>query len=48
MVKRHGIDAVILGGTELSLLFANADDLPVELLDAAALHAAAIVQQMLH
>jgi aspartate racemase len=48
MVRRDGIDALILGGTELSLLFANADDLPVPLLDAAAIHAAAIVQQMLH
>jgi len=47
MEKRDRIEALILGGTELSLLFANPNDVPVPLLDAAGLHAAAIVTEML-
>ena len=48
MKERDAIDALILGGTELSLLFADASGFSVRLLDAAALHAAAIVTEMLN
>jgi aspartate racemase len=47
MAERDKIDGVILGGTELSLLFAKSSGVPVPLLDAAALHAEAIVKEML-
>jgi aspartate racemase len=47
LASRDGVDAVILGGTELSLLFAGAPETPVPFLDTAALHVDAILERML-
>jgi len=45
--ERHGVDAVILGGTELPLLLRDVGDVGVPLLDTGRIHVEAAVQRML-
>ncbi len=49
MIQRDGIDAVILGGTELGLILRPEDvsDLNIPFLDTAQIHAQAIVRELL-
>lgn len=47
MHSAHGIDGVILGGTEIPLLFREASDLAVPHLDTTAIHVAAALEAVL-
>ena len=47
MRERHGIDGVILGGTELPLILHNVEDLGIPFLDTGRIHVEAAVEQML-
>lgn len=47
MVEEEGIEALILGCTELPLLFQSVEHPPVECLDTAAIHVAALVDRIL-
>jgi len=47
MKNRHGIEALILGGTELPLLLRDAIDIGMTLLDTARLHVEAAVSELL-
>jgi aspartate racemase len=47
MATRAGIDGLILGGTELSLMLADDGSAGMPVLDSTMLHAAAIVERML-
>lgn len=47
MVVREGVEAVILGGTELPLILRSAPDLGVAFLDTAKIHCAAAVEELL-
>ena len=45
--RRHGIDGVILGGTELPLILRDVDDIGIPLLDTGRIHVDAAVAAML-
>ena len=45
--QRHGVDAIILGGTELPLLLRDVGDVGVPLLDTCRIHVEAAVERML-
>ena len=45
--RRHGIDGVILGGTELPLILRDVDDIGIPLLDTGRIHVEAAVERML-
>ena len=46
MKEEHGVDGVILGGTELPLLLRAPEVAGIPLLDTTALHVSAIVEQL--
>jgi aspartate racemase len=45
--RRHGIDGVILGGTELPLILRDVDDIGIPLLDTGRIHVDAALAAML-
>ncbi len=47
MVARDGIEAVVLGGTELPILFRDGDPLAVPALDTTSIHVDAVIARML-
>jgi aspartate racemase len=47
MIERHGIDGLILGGTELSLILRDAAYHDIPLLDTTTIHVARIVSELL-
>jgi aspartate racemase len=47
MKARHGIEAVILGGTELPLLFRDGPALSVPMLDTTTIHVEAAIARLL-
>jgi aspartate racemase len=47
MKKQHGIDGLILGGTELPLILRDANDCGIPFLDTARIHVDAAVREML-
>ena len=47
MVAAHGVDAVILGGTELPMLFRDGPPAAVPLLDTTSIHVDAVIERLL-
>lgn len=48
MVETFGIEAIILGGTELPLILKSDSGSPVPLLDTAAIHVDAVIERLAH
>ena len=45
--SQHGVDAIILGGTELPLIMRDAGDIGIPMLDTGRIHVEAAIEQML-